>query len=165
MLRLAAVAALCSLAAGPVFPETLPAFSLADPLGKTFASAALVRHGLVVVVTAPTYSQGDAQEAWDRAFDGLAWPEGGPTYAMVQDMSQSWFRKTVLGRMREKYDGKAPPWLLLDEDGSVRRAFGLEKNATVAFAFAPGGKRVLVETGAGTKERAERLVAAAREAK
>jgi hypothetical protein len=165
MLRLAAIAALLSLAAGSPFPQTLPAFTLQDPLGKTFASAALVRRGLVVVVTAPTYSQGDAQESWDRAFDGLAWSEDGPTFAMVQDMSQSWFRKTVLGRMREKYDGKSPPWLLLDEDGSVRRAFGLEKNATVAFAFSPGGRRLAVETGAGTKERAERLLAAVRDAR
>ena len=150
--------ATAALAGDERWPASLPAFSLKDVSGFTHTADEFLAHGGVIIVTAPNLSQGDAQHAWDAAFNGVAWPAGGPCFALVQDMSQSWFRGIVLGEMKEKYNPKGQPWLLLDEQGTVRKAFGLGENETVAFAFAPGGKRLGVETGTGTKERAARLV-------
>ena len=55
-----------------------------------------------------------------------------------------------------------PPVLLLDETGDVRRALGVAENATVAFAFGPGGELLAVEQQPGTKDRAGRLWTVAR---
>lgn len=150
--------ATAALAGDERWPDTLPAFSLQDVSGVTHTQDDFLAHGGVIIVTAPSLSQGEHQTAWDKALGPYPWPAGGPRFAMVQDMSQSWFRGVVLSSMKERYDPKLQPWLLLDEQGAVRRAFGVGEDLTVAFAFAPGGRRLGVETGQGSKERAARLV-------
>lgn len=158
-LLLAALAA----AANP-WPAALPEIRLRDPLGQVFTGQELAARGVVVLVTAPNLSQGGAQEAWDAAFRGASRQPAGPAVVILEDMTQSWFRHIVLGRMKESYKPGAAIVLLLDEAGTTRKAFGVPENTTVAFAFAPGGKLAAVETALGTVERAQRLLrAAARE--
>jgi len=140
------------------WPEALPAFSLQDVTGVAHTQADFLAHGGVIIVTAPRLSQSDRQVSWDDAVAALPVLPAGPRFAMVEDMSQSVLRGLVISTMKERYDPKRDPWLLLDEQGAVRKAFGLAEDMTVAFAFAPGGRRLAVETGPGSKERAAQLL-------
>lgn len=149
-------------AADSPWPAALPALRLLDPLGHEFTDAQLAVRGAVVIATAPTQAQGDAQQAWSDALDTVAPDAGRPLLVLLEDMSQSWFRPIVLSRMRSAYRPGAGLLLLLDEHGAVRKALGVKENATVAFAFAPGGRLSAVETAPATAERARRLVAATR---
>lgn len=158
MLRpLLLLAVIAQGATDPPWPASLPSLRLADPLGAVFTDAHFTSRGVIVVATAPTAAQGGAQEAWNTAFDAFPFSAQTPTFVLLEDLSQSWFRGVVLSRMKEKYRAGGSPVLLLDESGSVRRALGVAENATVAFAFGPGGKLLAVEREPGTKERAERL--------
>ncbi len=163
VLVLVSVGAFTALSdAPPTLAPTLPAFTLSDPLGRSFTDTQLSARGAIVVVTAPTLSQGDAQQAWSAALRTLEPGDAGPLRVMLEDMSQSWFRPIVLGKMKESYKPTSPLILLLDEGGLVRKALGVGEVVTVALAFAPGGKLVAVETSAGTAERAKRLLDAVR---
>lgn len=150
-----------ALAGGPAWPRALPQLKLADPLGTEFTQAQLSARGAVLVVTAPSYSQGGAQQAWSEAFKALERDAAGPTLVFLEDMSQSAFRPLVLSRMRAVYK-PGQYLLLLDEDGRVRESLGVSEDATVAFAFGPGGTLRAVETGAASAERAQALIEAAR---
>ncbi|MDP3500547.1 MAG: hypothetical protein Q8S33_09445 [Myxococcales bacterium] len=142
--------------------QTLPAFKLLDPLDRVFTHEPLVARGAVVVVTAPTHSQGDVQKAWSLALRSLPVEDKGPVLVMLEDMSQSWFRPIVLSRMKSSYRPTSRLWLLLDEGGVTRKALGVPEARTLAFAFGPGGKLMAVETGEPTPEGAKRLFEAAR---
>ena len=112
---------------------TLPRFALEDARGRAFTDEALRGRSAVVVVTAPTVSQGDAQQGWSRALDVLDWPADGPSYFWIEDLSQSWFKSVALGEIRAKYD--PPPWFLIDATGEVRRSLGVPADATAVLVF------------------------------
>lgn len=131
----------------------LPAFSIKDCLGRPFTDEHFRKNGAVVVITAPTHAQGDAQNAWNRALSPLDWPEGGPVYAFLQDFSQSWFQAIAMAQMKKRYD--PPPLLLVDQDGSVRSALGFLPSMTVLAIYAPGGRLLSTETNGATEERAK----------
>lgn len=147
------------------FAAALPSFRLVDPLGRTFTEANLTERGAIIIATAPTLSQGDAQVAWSEALHTLEPGEQGPVRVMLQDMSQSWFRPIVMSKMKEQYRADGPLVLLLDEGGVTRKALGVGDAVTVAFACAPGGRVVAVETGTGTPARAKKLLDAVRAAR
>lgn len=167
--RLAAILVLITSATWASSPaswaEALPAFRLLDPIGRTFTDAQLAERGAIVVVTAPTHSQGDAQQAWSDALHTLPADEKGPALVMLEDMSQSWFRPIVMARMKDSYRASSRLWLLLDEGGVTRKALGVGEAATVAFAFGPGGRLVAVEQGSASAERAKKLLEAVRGAR
>ena len=158
---IALVSVLAAGAAEAPWPKALPVLNLNDPLGNAFTQEDLGRRGAVVIATAPCLSQGDAQKAWDVALRGARPNPAGPTIVLIEDMTQSWFRPMVLDRMRDGYKKDNLVRLLLDESGAIRKALGVGENATVAFAFAPGGALVAVETSGGTVERAQVLLKAA----
>jgi hypothetical protein len=139
------------LAATPEPGLAMPRFSLQDPRGRTVTEAAFAGRSGVLVVTTPTVDQGGAQEGWSRALDALDWPDRGPWYAFLEDLSQSWFKDLALGEIRAKYD--PPPPFLIDVDGALRKALGVPASATMVLVFDPRGKLVLVERGAPTAER------------
>lgn len=142
--------------------QALPTFRLLDPLDRVFTHEQLIVRGAVVVVTAPTHSQGDAQKAWSLALHSLPVEDKGPALVMLEDMSQSWFRPLVMEAMKSAYHPSSRVLLLLDEGGVTRKALGVAEARTVAFAFGPGGKVMAVETGEPTPERAKKLLEAAR---
>lgn len=158
-----ALVAVATLAAAPSpWPAALPALRLADPLGTEFTEGQWSARGAVVVVTAPNLSQGGAQQAWTAAFDEVKREGAAPMVVFVEDMSQSYFRPVVISRMKAAYRPGSGLLVLLDESGDAREALGVSENATVAFAFGPGGKLRAVETGAASAERAEALLRSAR---
>lgn len=164
LLLLSLLATSASGDATTAFAQALPAFKLVDPLGRAFTEAQLVERGAIVVATAPTLSQGDAQVSWSEALHSIEPGDKGPLRVMLQDMSQSWFRPIVMSKMKEHYKPNNPVVLLLDEGGVIRKALGVGEATTIAFAFAPGGKTVAVEAASGSPERAKKLLEAVRSA-
>lgn len=159
---LSTVLALTAPAAdAPAWPDELPALKLLDPTGVSYDEVALKERGAVVIVSTPTPSQGDAQRTWDAMLAPLAGKQEGPTIVIVQDLEQSWMKPVVLAHIKSVYRTGGIV-LLLDDAGALRKALGVGRDTTVAFAFAPGGKRAAVETGKGTIELAQKLVKAAR---
>ncbi len=149
--------------AGPApWPDVLPRLRLLDPLGTEFSHEQLTPRGVVLIVTAPTQAQADAQQAWRDALHLHAKYTTGPAVVMIEDMSQSWVRPLVLARMKQVYRPGGIV-LLLDESGATHKSFGVAENSTVAFAFTRGGKLGAVETAPASHERALRLLEAARQ--
>ena len=139
---------------------SLPQFVLADPDGKKHASSEILKGGLVLVVTAPTYHTEKAQRAWGDLLPA-AHPKGKGRLVFLEDMTASSFKDTAKKQMRKEFKAGVPPLLLLDEDGHVRTALGVPKDETWILAFDAGGKGRLVEKGAPSTEAAKRLWAAA----
>jgi hypothetical protein len=138
---------------------SLPQFVLADPNGKKHASGELLKGGLVLVVTAPTYHTEKAQRVWGDLLPA-AQPKGKGRLVFLEDMTASSFKDTAKKQMRKEFKEGVPPLLLLDEDGHVRTALGVPKNETWILAFAAGGEQRLVEKGAPSAAAAQRLWAA-----
>lgn len=157
----AALVLLVASVGSAAWPGALPRFRLLDPLGAEFTDEQLAPRGVVLVVTAPTNSQGDAQREWHAALEAHSAAQRAPVVVMLEDMSQSWFRPMVIAEMKKRHRPGAPIVLLLDESGATRKACGVAENATVVFAFAPGGKQVAVETGSPSPARVLRLLEAA----
>jgi len=131
---------------------SLPQFVLADPNGKKHASGELLKGGLVLVVTAPTYHTEKAQRAWGDLLPA-AQPKGKGRLVFLEDMTASSFKDTAKKQMRKEFKEGVPPLLLLDEDGHVRTALGVPKDETWILAFAAGGQQRLVEKGAPVRLR------------
>jgi hypothetical protein len=139
---------------------SLPQFLLADPNGKKHASSELLKGGLVLVVTAPTYHNEKAQRAWGD-LRPAAKPKGKARLVFLEDMTASSFKGTAKKEMRKEFQEGVPPLLLLDEDSHVRAALGVPKNETWILAFDAGGRQRLVQKGAPSEAAAKRLWAAA----
>lgn len=137
-------------------PKRLPAFSLPDPLDKTFDIQQVVREGgAVLVVTAATKAQGDVQSAWsDHLLASM--PRGGPRLILLEDLGPSWFPDTAVGRMQEEYDPNQPPLLLIDRQSEGRKALGVEEDTTVVLVYSSDLALVHVDRGEPSRERAEK---------
>ena len=98
-------------------PRRLPEFSLRDPVGRLHTRATLARAGVVLVVTAPTLSEEDAQRGWEAQLRKARPPEARPRVAFVEDLDQSWFPDTAVEAMKESYVPGQDPVLLLDKLG------------------------------------------------
>ncbi len=128
--------------------------SLLDPSGVPHDRAELLRGGLVLLATAPTLDHRAAQEGW-----GEVLPPGKPRGAQLvflEDMSQSALAFVARGRLESSFDPQGPVLLLLDEDGAVRRALGVDEGASVLFVFAEDGALRHVERGPPSPEAAAR---------
>lgn len=111
----------------------------------------------MLVVTAPIITCERAQRGWDEHL-GRERPAATPgRLAFLEDLSQSWVKAVVLIAMRREYVPGEEPVLLLDRDGALRRALGVEKGATVVFGFDARGLPRAKETGPPTPEAARRL--------
>ncbi len=138
---------------------SLPQFVLADPNGKKHASGEILKGGLVLVVTAPTYHTEKAQRKWGDLLPA-AQPKGKGRLVFLEDMTASSFKDTAKKEMRKEFHEGVPPLLLLDENGHVRTELGVPKNETWILAFDAGGQQRLVEKGAPSAAAAKRLWAA-----
>jgi hypothetical protein len=116
------------------FAEFVPSFTLKDPLGTDIESSKLYsQNGMLIMVTVPNLTQYDKQKRWEKAIEKFAWPEfNAPKKVLVEDLSQQeTFKEKVRGMMKEKYNPEGEFTVLVDEEGIVRRQFGVLDNETV----------------------------------
>jgi len=166
LLAAALVGPAAAAAGDEEYAPELPEASLEDPLGTQLSlrELARARGGLVLVVTAPTLANEDAQEGWDEHLRAARPAEDLGRLVFLQDMEPSWFEDTALERMREAYDPDDEPILLIDPEGDVRAALGVEEDETVVLVYDGAGRFVRAEEGEPSRSRARRLWRALAEA-
>lgn len=140
----------------------LPDVSLPDPAQREHRLPALSEAGgLVLLVTAPTRDQEEAQRGWADRLEATR-PRGARArFALLEDLEQSWFRGTARRALREAHDPVRDPLLLLDETGEARRALGVDAGVTWVLAYDRSGELRFVERGRASVAAAERAWAAA----
>lgn len=118
---------------GP-FAEFVPNFELKDPIGTDFKINNLYSStGMLIMITVPNLTQYEKQKRWEKYMNKYAWPEcNAPRKVLVEDLSQQeTFKDKVRTMMKEKYQPDGEYVVLIDEDGNVRRQFGVLDNETV----------------------------------
>lgn len=138
----------------------LPDFRLEDPAGVVHTRATLASGGLVLVVTAPIITTERAQRGWDEHLGRERPAATAGRLVFLEDLSQSWVKPMVLIAMRREYVPGKEPVLLLDTDGAIRKALGVEKGTTTVFVFDEQGTLRATERGPPSAEAARRAWAA-----
>ncbi len=139
----------------PVPVRPLPNFRLLDPAGKSFSRADVLRGGLVMVVTAPTYANKTAQELWSEYLTPLK-PKNS-NLVFLEDMDATLFTSMARSAIKDRYKPGQPVIILADERGDVPRALGVVKGATVVFVYDQRGSLVLSHTAGPTPEAAKQI--------
>lgn len=134
----------------------LPGFELKDPLGKFHKSDDLYKHGLILVVTAPTLHNSGAQNGWDKYLTGKT---GKATLVFLEDMEPSDFKKKALKEMKKDFHEDKPPLLLIDDDGRIRKKVGAERNATEVLVYDKKGGLIFREKGKPSDTAAKAILA------
>ena len=129
-----------------IFAKTVPDFSLNDPAGIHYTKNQLITKGIVILVTAPIFKNKGAQEGWSKFLpDAKGHSKGHLIF--LEDLSASSFKGMALSGMKKDYQPGIEPILLIDESGSVREKFGVEKEKNVVLVYDSKGKLVYQETG------------------
>lgn len=127
---------------GEYVPQ-VPEFSLKDPRGEAHTSASLyANNGMLIMLTAPNLTQYEKQKRWEKYIAKQRWPlNNAPRRVLLEDLSQQeTFKERVRSMMAEKYDPQGELMVIVDEDGAVRRRFGVQNNETVLLLVDASGK-------------------------
>lgn len=125
------------------YAEKVPEFSLKDPLGVVQDSQSLYApNGMLIMLTVPNLTQYEKQKQWEKCIAKLPWPARyAPRRVLLEDLSQQeTFKDRVRTMMAEKYNPQGDIKVVVDEDGSVRRNFGVQNNETVILLIDAKGK-------------------------
>lgn len=107
--------------------------SIADPSGATHTRKEIAGKVVVGIFTAPNMSQGNVQEKWADLLANQADTKISDEVALflVEDMSQAgMFKGIALGDMKKEFTPNSRPFLILDQDGSVLKKFGVPRGTT-----------------------------------
>ena len=130
----------------PVMAAALPDFSLSDPADIVHTQRSLLERGAVVIVSIPNVKHGSVQSRYaGHLMKSL--PEDGPRLVIVEDLSQSNVRGMALRSMKSKYKPGTSTLLLLDHEGSLRRALWVPRDETAVLIFDRKGRLVQRVTG------------------
>jgi hypothetical protein len=163
------------LGAGPlsaVVPMTIPSgysaknlgkSALADPSGVTHTKQDVAGRVVVALFSAPTPSQGDLQKQWSSGL-ASALPKS-VAFILVEDMTEAgMFKGIALSDMKSEFSPHDRPFLILDQDGTVVKKFGVPKDKTVVLIYDTKGKLRDVEADLGNSSAATaRIVAIAKQ--
>ena len=118
------------------FVESVPDFTLKDALGTTHrANSLYAERGMLLMITVPNMTQYERQKRWEKLIKREGWPsEHAPRCVVLEDLSQqSSYKDKARKAMQEKSHEESRELFLVDEDGSVRRQFGVQQNETVVL--------------------------------
>lgn len=134
------VVGLC-LAGWTALATDMPKFSVKDPANMVHTQQELLERGAVVLVTIPNFKHGIIQSTWSQHLEKQI-PAGGPRLVIVEDLSQSNLRENARKSMKDAFKPGQATLLLLDEDGSLRRAFGIQNDETVVLIYGKDGSLI-----------------------
>lgn len=126
-----------------LFAAEVPEFTLNDPLGAAQKSCDLYKtSGMLIMITVPSLSQYERQVRWQKHMDAQKWPaENAPRQVVLEDLSQqTMFKERARSMMKQKYLPTGKVTVLIDEDGAVRRGFGVQENETVVLLINADGE-------------------------
>jgi hypothetical protein len=115
---------------------------IADPSGATHTRKEIAGKVVVGIFTAPNMSQGDIQEKWANLLANQADTKISEDVALflVEDMSQAgMFKGIARGDMKKEFTPNSRPFLILDEDGSVLKKFGVPRGTTRILIYDKNG--------------------------
>lgn len=141
------------------FPSSIPAASLKDPLGNIHTSTGKLAQPVVVIFSVPSMAQGGNQKGWANALGAdpkTKLPKSVGFY-LVENMSQAGFGSVARDEMKKKYRLGDRPVLLLDEDGSESKTFGIPRNSTCVLVYNRSNKLVWAEKGPATEAAVARV--------
>ena len=138
------------------YASTLPDFSLKDPLDNLHTKSALNQEGIVLVVTAPIFTNETAQRNWSESLENT---KGSSKAKLVflEDMSPSYFKTTALNEMKKEYSAQGKTILLIDPQGELRQKLGVAEKETVVLAYDKNGKLLKAVEGSPSIEKARSL--------
>ena len=125
------------------FAAFAPDFKVKDPTGVEHNSTDLFgKTGMLIMITVPNLTQYEKQKAWDKYVEKHPWPErGAPQRVLLEDLSQqTTYKEKVRGMMKQCYKPEKNMIVAVDEDGSIRRAFGVMNNETVILLVDSSGR-------------------------
>jgi len=112
--------------------------ALADPSGATHTKQEVAGKVCVAIFSAPNMSQGDKQEKWSDllANKPASKVSNSVVLILVEDMSQAgMFKDMALDSMKKHFTPKSRPFLILDQDGSVFKKFGVPSDKTEILIY------------------------------
>jgi hypothetical protein len=124
------------------YAKHLGTHSLADPSGKTHSRQEVKDKVVVGIFTAPNMSQGDVQQKWADLLANNSDTKLSDEVALilVEDMSQAgWFKGVARGDMKKDFTPASRPFLIIDEDGSVLKRFGVPHGTTRILIYDKNG--------------------------
>ena len=116
--------------------------SIADPSGATHTRKEIAGKVVVGIFTAPNMSQGNVQEKWADLLANQPDSKISDDVALflVEDMSQAgMFKGIARGDMKKEFTPNSRPFLILDEDGSVLKKFGVPHGTTRILIYDKNG--------------------------
>ncbi len=117
--------------------------SLQDPSGTTHSKQEIKNKVVVGIFTAPNMSQGGTQEKWANLLANQSNTKVSNVVVLilVEDMSQAgMFKGMARSSMKKEFTPTSRPFLILDEDGSVLKRFGVEEGTTQILIYDKTGK-------------------------
>ncbi len=111
---------------------------ISDPSGATHTKKEIAGKVVVAIFSAPNMSQGDAQEKWSDLLSTQPATKISDDVALflVEDMSQAgMFKGMALSSMKKQFTPHSRPFLILDQDGSVLKKFGVSHNKTEILIY------------------------------
>jgi hypothetical protein len=124
------------------FAAIAPDFKLKDAFGKNYESRLLYRErGMVVMVSTTNLTQYERQKKWEKYIKQAGVPrDNAPACVVIEDVSQqSSHRDKAIQMMQEKSREDSRELFLIDENGEVRRSFGVDQNETVILIVDSSG--------------------------
>jgi len=125
---------------------------IADPSGATHTRQEVAGRVCVAIFSAPNMSQGDRQEKWSNLLANKAKTKVSDdvVLVLVEDMSQAGpFKGMALDSMKKQFTPHSRPFLILDQDGSVFKKFGVPRDKTEILIYDKTGTLRDVETKLG----------------
>lgn len=117
--------------------------SLADPSGTTHTRQEVKNKVVVGIFSAPNMSQGGRQEKWSDLLATQPSTKVPDKVALilVEDMTQAgMFKGMALDSMKKQFTPNSRPFLILDQDGSVLKRFGVPHGTTRILIYDKRGK-------------------------
>lgn len=116
------------------YPVRVPAFALKDAGGVLQTARNLYKDtGMLLMLTVPNLTQYEKQKRWEKWLRKEQWPaKDAPRCVVLQDLSQQdSFRDKIRKMMSDRQNELPAVLFVIDEDGDVRRRFGVNNNETV----------------------------------
>jgi hypothetical protein len=116
--------------------DYIPDFTLKDPPGTVLKGDSLYKNtGMLVMITVPNLTQYERQKRWEGLMNKYHWPErNAPQRVLIEDLSQQvTYKEKARFMMKKYYKPGGDLVVLIDENGDVRRGFGVMNNETNIF--------------------------------
>jgi hypothetical protein len=144
--------------------DTLPAFTLKDPLGTAHTNAEFAGKKIVFVVTVPTQKQGGVQKKWVEQIKTMGTAGKDFYLIMVQDMTQSGNPEMVMDHLKKKWKPGGQTMILVDDRAELRSSLeaarGLLTDRTSVLVYDEKGRLTFFDRRPAGADGFKRLQAA-----